>query len=226
MSPQQRLGKTPMQDHDTIAAFNAESTAAETKSSAFYGNLVPLDDLSLALAQFIEAGNKLDKMKKSLFYGRAYESFRTEMGYVEHPLKCEDLPETVFPGFESQGRDIIHAIIGKATEAVELCELLETSIQSHQPVDQVGYVEEIGDSRWYDRIGLPAVGITCREADQGNYRKLSAKAAAQARTHARYAEGFSEKEAIVRDIPAERAGLEATMQARGVWPFPKANIQR
>lgn len=198
---------------DTGAVFNPETTAAETKSSAFYGERVPRDDLMDALATFNAAAARLDTMKKALFYGREYKGRLNISG--ESIPDCVFTPQTVFPGNETHGRDMIHCIIGKATEAGELCELLFASLLDHQPVDTVGYAEEIGDSRWYDRIGLPVVNLTGRSADQMNYLKLSAKAAAKKAGErdnaltARYASGFTESEAEVRNTSAERSGLEA-----------------
>jgi hypothetical protein len=190
-------------------AFDPEATAFETKSSAFFGEHVPRPDLEAALFAFIEAAQRLDKIKKALFYGRSYETQLRNVGNDDIP-NCVHLPQTVYPGNETFGRDVIHAIIGKATEDGELCELLFASMRNHQPLDRVGFIEEIGDSRWYDRIGLPAYGMTGSVADQQNYAKLSAKMAAKLGTHARYKDGFTAAEAINRDTTAERAALEKT----------------
>lgn len=204
-----------MNTEDNVA-FDPELSAAETKSNAFYGANVPQDDLTIALVQFIDAANKLDKIKKALFYGRAYESQRSNLtGEVPHNL--EMLPFIVKPDQPVSGVDMIHCILGKMTEASELGELLYKSITAEHPLDVVGYVEEIGDSRWYDRIGLPAVGYSCRRADVENYSKLSAKATAKnPNHHARFANGFSEHEAIVRDLPAERLALEQRTNSQGL----------
>lgn len=199
------------------ATFNPERTAAETKSASYYGSLVPRSDLESALLRFIEAANALDAIKKAVFYGRSYQVQLRNITGDELP-DCVHLPQTVYPGNETHGRDMIHAIIGAATESGELCELLFASMRNHQPLDHVGYAEEMGDQRWYHRIGLPVVGLTGHAVDQQNYAKLSAKAAARGQ-HARYKEGFTSSEAINRDVAAERSALEA----RAAMDFDKAS---
>lgn len=198
------------------AKFDPEATANETKSSNYYGEAVPEVHFMAALKDLINAAARLDKMKKAMFYGKPYLLPREEASTVY--LSCVGIPQLMFPGNETHGRDLLHSIIGQVTEAGELAELVYESVETRKPLDLVGFSEETGDMRWYQRIGLPVIGKTGVQCDMDNYAKLSAKMAAKRGTVARYGETFDANKAIHRDLSAERAGLEANFGRREAEP--------
>ena len=189
-------------DQVTALPFDYIGQALCTKSDKFYGGQVALDDLQRAIDDVIVAGNKLDAIKKALFYGKVYP--RTDERYAK---SCVDIavdwftPETqttpAFMWHETAAIDIIHAIIGKATEAVEGLELLSRTIKT-KIFDPVNAKEETFDGQWYDAILCNAIGITFEDGQRNNIAKL----------RKRFGDKFSEYDAVNRDLGAEREVLE------------------
>lgn len=157
-------------------------------SDEFHGHLVDECDFKIALAEFIEAGNRLDRLKKSLFYGQPFSYNEGREGLVvDCPLETPN----------SFARTLIHAILGVATEGTELVEALFAYI-SDQPWDIVNLCEEFGDLEWYRALGLSALGETNEHNLQRNDRKLEL----------RFGPAFSAEGANTRDLEAERKILE------------------
>lgn len=181
------------------AGFSHEDQSQLTKSNEFFGERVYVAELMFHVDQAIEALNALDKIKKGLFYpNRQYlNTFASE-------FKCETVPHMIDPQNEQTGRDLLHAILGVATEAGEQLELLRDVLDG-KPFDAVGFFEETGDGRWYNAIGAKAAGFSLRNCDKNNIRKLIEK---------RYKKAtFTGAEANIRDLGAERGFLEEMQKA-------------
>jgi hypothetical protein len=182
-------------------SFNYEELACRTKSPAWHGDKVSAKRFNAVVAECISALRDLDRIKKTLFYGK--EGFPIELGEVW----CRFLPHNMQTtgAFESEQLfvDIVHCILGKSTEAGELLELLQASILDNVPFDVTNFKEEIGDGQWYDAIGCSAVGTTIQEVQLTNIAKLQDKFAG------RFKSGdFNASEAINRNHEAERTILE------------------
>lgn len=171
-----------------------------TKSPAFYGENVSRRIFVERACTAIAALAKLDEVKKALFYNKPAPHLKP----AEYEMTAFTLQLHNLHNLPQGGIDILHAIIGKATEAGELLELLMNSLATPGvPFDQTNFVEEIGDGFWYDSIGLEAVGSNFDDATNRNNRKL----------RTRFPDKFNEAEAVTRNLGAERTQLETTQAA-------------
>ena len=99
---------------------------------------------------------------------------------------------------------LLHAVIGKVTEAAEALDNLKKHIFYGKPIDEVNLIEEQGDGHWYDAILYDALGADPEETLQKNIAKLMV----------RYPHKFESEQALTRDLEAERRTLEET---KSVW---------
>ena len=137
------------------------------------------------LRNIIIRSNKLDKMKKSLFYGKANTDH-----LASYP---------VTDGSGTVPVNVIHGIIGVVTEAGELAEALLRSMDGGQPIDLVNVAEELGDVFWYAALIANEAGLSFEEIQAKNIAKLKA----------RYPEKFESDLAENRDLEKERKILES-----------------
>lgn len=177
--------------------FDYIAEAHQTLSPSFHGDKVPFPVLIELLTDAADAANRLDKVKKSLFYGR-------DLGGVHFAINpawtdCKEVPAMIGKSTYSgeQAVNLLHAIIGKFTEAGELVEALLKAIGS-ETLDAFNVREEIGDGFWYDAILLQVIGSNFGEAQAVNIEKL----------RKRFPEKFTEYDANNRDLTAERKILE------------------
>lgn len=170
-------------------ATNYVEDALRTRSNNFHGDLVAKHRLIAVLEDAITELNTLDVIKKALFYGKK--------SVIDAELPTVTLPTSEVLN-ESQVIDVIHAIIGKATEAGELLELLHKWLTSSGDVDLPNLIEEIGDGQWYDAIAVAAIDTTFEKVQAINIAKL----------RARFPEKFTEHNAQNRDLVTERKILE------------------
>lgn len=166
--------------------------ANRTKSTSYYPGKVELSRFLQTLNGAIGHLNELDRIKKALFYGKPIFPGHTPIGDT-----CDLLPIYVLGENPSVAVDILHGIIGKATEGCELLEALEDAIQSGKMIDYVNLGEEIGDGQWYDAILAKAIGVSFESVQRVNIAKL----------RKRYPEKFTDDDAINRDVAAERVIL-------------------
>jgi hypothetical protein len=94
---------------------------------------------------------------------------------------------------------LLHVAMGLCTEAGEFVDQLKKHIFYGKPLDTVNLIEELGDSSWYERIGVDALEIGYLDMLERNIAKL----------RARFPEKFSEEHAQTRDLVKERAILES-----------------
>lgn len=173
-----------------------QAEAQNTKSNAFYGDAVALNVFIQRVKSAIVALHDLDEIKKALFYGKSYSHLIEGRRLNCNNLQLHNLSDNV-----DKGIDLLHAIIGKATEAGELLEALYKSTIDNHPIDRTNVMEEIGDGFWYDAIALTAID----EHDSG-FEQCAALNNAKLRK--RFPNKFTETDAINRDLPAERKVLE------------------
>lgn len=167
--------------------FDYQAEAQLTKSDQFHGELVSLSSFKYCIEMIVNQMVYLDAFKKALFYGKNSDNVSS----VEGRANCSNLTNLV-------SSDIIHSIIGKATEAGELLEALYAAMFDAKEFDLTNFREEIGDGLWYDAIGLEAIGSNFGEVQTINIAKL----------RARFPNKFTEFDANNRDLTVERKILE------------------
>lgn len=165
--------------------------ALVTLSSEFHGDMVSRAEFIGRMNGAIDALNKLDQVKKTLFYGRD-----NNLNPPEGKRDATNIPENVNSN-RAIACDIIHAILGFATEAGELLEALKAAINGHN-FDWINVQEELGDAAWYAAILAARGYFTFEDYEQLIIKKL----------RARYADKFTSAEAVERNLAAERAILE------------------
>jgi NTP pyrophosphatase (non-canonical NTP hydrolase) len=167
--------------------------AARTKSPNFYSDDISVETVVGALRDFIRAGNVLDKLKKSLFYGKPYE----EQQFASYDGIRNEMMMTIFPELKQDEVDTIHGILGIATESTELVEALVKWLEG-APLDSVNIAEENGDIMWYQALLLAIAGRTFSTEQVRNIAKL----------RARFPDKYSDDAANNRDLDTERKVLE------------------
>lgn len=179
-----------------------QAEAQNTKSDKFYGNTVDRDIFISDMQRAIEALKQLDFIKKALFYNKT-NPFKLPVD--ERKLNCFALQVNHLDNIPQNGIDLIHGIIGKATEAGELLEALLGALTNPHKLDTVNVLEEVGDGLWYDAIILQAIGGSFERCAQINNEKL----------RARFPNKFTEADAVNRDLDKERKILETGEGALG-----------
>ena len=191
--------------------FDYIAEANVTASNNFHGSRVPLYHFQGALNEAIKALEALDTIKKAIFYGRDLVGLPERHDVV---VNCHQLPSRIDNENEKRGELLLHSIIGKATEAGEQLELLQSVLFGNVPFDEVNFVEEIGDGQWYDAIGLRAVGVTFDECQRRNIAKL----------RHRFPNAFTEYDANNRDLFGERKILEMQNPLAGAPRHPSQQM--
>lgn len=170
------------------------------------------------LKSTIAAGNLLDVLKKDMFYG-AITIPEKQIARTRRIAANEDAllqsagffadPEPTEPvKLEQLDPRVVHAIIGLATESVELLEALLESIETGEPIDGVNVLEELGDLNWYHAIAIDALGGDWEQVQATNLAKLDAR---------NKGKKFNAAATIDRDVESERALLEKSFgDARSV----------
>jgi NTP pyrophosphatase (non-canonical NTP hydrolase) len=191
------------------------SAALETESNipSFTTNT---NDLSAVLTATIAAGNLLDVIKKDTFYGLPTDEqklakrlerlesnatlLRRAAGHAEaltrSKIRGDDATRTTLTNINPR---VAHAIIGLATESVELLEALLKAVESGEQMDGVNILEELGDLNWYHAIAVDALGGDWEQIQVTNINKLRAR---------NKGKKFDAAATINRDVEAERALLE------------------
>lgn len=181
--------------------------AIRTKSDQFHPEAVDASSLTQLLRRAIWSLNELDHVKKALFYGKPMPEGFSHLAAAPggHTLEQRilELGHTLLPGGGPIGQiDMLHGIIGKATEAGELLEALLLALNG-EPIDVVNVLEEVGDGFWYDAVICNAINnedpTTFEELQANNIDKL----------RKRYPDKFTEYDATHRDLAGERVVLES-----------------
>jgi NTP pyrophosphatase (non-canonical NTP hydrolase) len=197
-------------------AFDYIAEANCTLSNQFHGEKVTMAAARQIFDDFIRAGQRLDAMKKALFYGKGEDIGPTTAlgievmtaapyrmaGYVKAVLNAEEAVEV------AQAEIVLHALIGIATESVEGIEALYKAIWGGKSIDRINVLEETGDAFWYHGVLLKALGSDFETEQRRNIAKL----------RLRFPDNFSEYDANNRDLTAERGALERFGVSRPVDP--------
>jgi NTP pyrophosphatase (non-canonical NTP hydrolase) len=177
--------------------FDYVAEANVTLSNQFHGELVPLFSFGHTLDAAIAALSGLDIVKKSLFYGRP-----NNLSISPTDNYCELLPHKIAVNSDTMtvvdAEKVIHGIIGLATEAGELLELLRDTLNG-MPLDLTNLKEEVGDGKWYMAILARAAGFVWGDDERSNIAKL----------RARFPNAFTEYDANNRNLDSERKILES-----------------
>lgn len=176
----------PLQWEEYVAG--ARRTAVADR---FYDSQYRLETAVRLLNKFVNIGQEIDKLKKAIFYGKNVKEVFGEHYVLKdgYPPLPEDYKWNSAVTF-----DEIHGILGVATEAVELVELLVSSLAENKPLDRVNLHEELGDIFWY----IALLNIDYNSVLTKNLLKL----------HVRYPEKFTEDSAINRDLDKELEVLQ------------------
>jgi hypothetical protein len=159
--------------------------------------------VSLLLKLFAINGQILDAIKKEVYYKNPKKVNETVFSNLE---KIGELATTAKQSFflEHHKHDTVninprlfHGIIGMATEAGELVELL-LSVLDGKEVDFTNLQEELNDSNWYQAILNDTGNLNWAEGLARNIAKLKA----------RYPEKFTVENAEQRNLEKEREILE------------------
>lgn len=139
------------------------------------------DRMMATIAEVIEVNNRLDELKKIIFYGKETE--------VDSPIhKVLTLREY----------RLLHAAMGISTESAEILEALTTD---KYIVDIVNLIEEGGDVMWYLSIMFDELGTDYTQAGDTVIDKL----------RARFPDKFTSEHALNRDLDEERDVLEQSI---------------
>ena len=174
-------------------AFDYAAEAFLTVSPQYHGELVGKTNYILALNDAIDALQRLDRVKKALFYGR-------DAGIAGDGVTLADMPNRITDNSDltrEEAEFYIHGVIGVATEAGELLENLRDAI-SGKGFDRTNIGEEVGDAKWYMAL-LARVGrFKWGDDEMANIAKL----------RMRFPDRFTEHDANNRQLAAERDLLE------------------
>lgn len=156
-----------MTDRSSLLDAYSNFVSQLTPSSAvFHQQLVPRPYLIHVLDDLQSEGQKLDVLKKALFYGKDVESLVDQRNAWDKE-KYYGINTDVTP------INVIHAILGIITEASELAELLMDSILSGKPIDHTKLVLEGGDILWYTQLLARETGEGLEGFIAKNVEKLS-----------------------------------------------------
>lgn len=133
----------------------------------------------------------MDGIKKHTFYGKEFQPITVTAH--KHTVLKGDLVKALST---EKMIDIYHGILGINSESGEFLEALVAHINGEE-LDEVNLVEEVGDVLWYCARILQAIGYTFEDAMDKNIRKLAK----------RFPDGFTELNAIHRDLDSERQEL-------------------
>lgn len=134
-------------------------------------------------ASFIAYSKMIDFAKRQAFYGKkpTREKLAGLMDGVKnaHDSQIGELND-IDLGSQKHDPDIIHAIIGMATEAGEMLELMTEYLRNpNGEINLVNAIEELGDMQWYLYLFLSAVNksantqLDMTDVLQANINKLS-----------------------------------------------------
>lgn len=180
-----------------VQALNGRSSqfvpqALATRSPLFHGDMVSDMAFRKAVNEAIDKLAFLDQVKKSLFYGRDNNLIAEGLADVS------ELPNDI-TGDRAVGVDVIHAILGVATEAGELLEALREGYNGNG-FDWVNIKEEAGDGFWYYAL----------LAHNGDFTFEECMALIIAKLRKRFPDKFTAFDANNRDLVSERAILEGS----------------
>lgn len=136
-------------------------------------------DALMSLVEVLEAGKRLDTLKKKLVYKADLSTPELRSHYDNNPLAIQESRE-------------LHGMLGIITELPELFEALSNK-------DRVNIGEELADIMWYVALIATSQGLQLDKLGEANIAKLQA----------RFPDKFSSESALVRNLTVERSILES-----------------
>lgn len=128
------------------AEFDYVAETERTNSGLFYPEKVSAEHFAVDLQAFIDAGERMNLWKKVLFRGHEPSA----LGLVDvRELGDSDKYKSLAYFFDDKAADLLHGIVGIATESAELAEIPWKWIALKKPFDTVNVREEMGDVLWY-----------------------------------------------------------------------------
>jgi len=117
-------------------------------------------------------------------------------------LASGDYPE-IHGRLEGKSKvDLLHSLLGLATESGELLTTLKKHLFYGVPLDRENLLEELGDARWFFELILRTLGFTMEEVMDANIAKLKR----------RFPEGvFDAARAVHRDHVEEMKALAGSI---------------
>lgn len=122
----------------------------------------------------------------------------TVRDYIEKCLRTESPPDDNLKARLLVRVREVHAVFGLQTEVGELVDRFKREIFYGKEPDRTNVKEEIGDVLWYISLLLDCFGLTYEEVMEANIAKLAK----------RYPDKFNSKDAVNRNLSAERWVLE------------------
>lgn len=201
--------------------FDYIAEAHVTASGSFHGDKVPFEFAADAIENSALVLQRLDKVKKTLFYGRELgvtnigQAAADSSGFVE-VIKLASKGAIPEEGglTDEQATNLLHGVIGAATEVGEMLEHLYDILVHGKALDAVNMVEEMGDAFWYFALIARSIGTTFDSAQRINIQKL----------RFRYKDKFEEFDANNRDLFIERKVLEANSITGSKVETPKFDV--
>lgn len=172
--------------------FDYQAEADKTCSPHWNPQNVDQDAFVKTLRQFIDLCGVLNIYYKLLLRGKSPEQYSLLQPPEHKSLAAHG---GAIPANEI---DLVHGILGSATEVGELVEILLDLIEG-KPADRVNTIEEVGDMRWFLNRALRWADCTDLECEMTNIDKL----------HGRHGSAFDIFKDATRDLERERARLEA-----------------
>lgn len=167
---------------------------AETNIALFRGAM----DAANAVTEIFDA------LKKNIYYGREINNdillSHVLSLYIANSAILTSLGSRAVQGVIPVDPRVLHAVVGKFTEAGEMLQAIDNSILDDAPLDVVNMKEEFGDDKWYDAILCDALAIDMQAVCDTNIAKL----------RARYPDKFTAEAANNRDLENERKVLEGS----------------
>lgn len=100
---------------------------------------------------------------------------------------------------------LLHAALGLATEtAGEMLDMLKKHFFYGKPLDELNFMEEMGDADWYLNLACDTLHTTMAVIEVANIKKLAK----------RYGEKFSEDAALLRNLGAELEVLKENLPGK------------
>lgn len=158
------------------------------------------------LQAFVLISEILDAYKKEIYYKKNEKSNTITIPYLD---KLSGIVKQIKNQCNNKSMEfidintrLVHAILGIATEASELVEILIDQLNGI-PNDPIHIMEEgLGDLCWYQAILADSQNLNWNEGLERNIAKLKA----------RYPEKFTTENATNRNLEAERAILEGNLK--------------
>jgi NTP pyrophosphatase (non-canonical NTP hydrolase) len=189
-----------------------------------------VDNLQAVLSSVIAAGNLLDVIKKDTFYGLPQDHdklFKRQTRLEDNAIllrragchaqvtthRLLNSEQTDVRTLSKLNPRVVHAILGLATEAVELLQALQEAINNDTDVDAINILEELGDLNWYHAIAVDALSGDWEQIQETNIAKLRKR---------NKGKKFNAEATINRDVASERTLLEqqlSPVDARAVADY-------